>query len=193
MGKRRRARPVHRRDRGRPKGEGSRLQIRPAEPIRAPRPRPSRPAPATPPVEAREGIGKLPIVVLLLVVAGAVAFALARHRREADPHLVRARKLVAAYEDGRAPDARDYEHPVYAQALAELERVDPGSVSAAEATSLAGTLRAGAEAQSARALASREAVAARQARAQDRDDRTLEMQRRNRVLADAAFAHCPTE
>jgi hypothetical protein len=60
----------------------------------------------------------------------ATAQAVWTHSSGPDPNLDRARRLVAAYERSRDEAARNYDHPVYREALATLDRVDPESPSA---------------------------------------------------------------
>ena len=95
---------------------------------------------AAAPEPGRRGRGWLALVGLLGAV-GALAFVLSRGEEAPDPHYVRARDSVAAYELGKETDGRDYDHPVYQEALQELALVSPGSVSAAPAERLAGEIR----------------------------------------------------
>ena len=72
--------------------------------------------------------------VLFLLALGANA--LWSKIQAPDPHFLTARKLLLDYEFGKPKKARNYEHPTYHQALAELVLVNPRSMSAEPAQTL---------------------------------------------------------
>lgn len=118
----------------------------------------------------RPKLSPLPFVgALVLVVAGS-AFALFSPRNDQDPHLVRAKELVARHEHVLPPEAIDYDHAVYAEALAELGLVDRGSRWAADADDMVADLRGKIAAQQARVRARNAEMQARQEKQQQRDE-----------------------
>ncbi len=80
-------------------------------------------------------------IAIPLAVVASLAYGLRAGIDRPDPHFVKARTMIEDYELVRSPEARDYGHPVYGHALAELDQVSPRSVSAEAATLMAEDLR----------------------------------------------------
>jgi hypothetical protein len=94
------------------------------------------------PAEAPGGGSRwlIPTVVIVLAVCAAM-LAFSSREEAPDPNYVRARDSVAAYELGRELADRNYNEPVYREALEALARVSPDSVSAEPAAHLARAIR----------------------------------------------------
>ncbi len=80
-------------------------------------------------------------ILIPLVVVASLGYGLHTGIDRPDPHFVKAQAMIEDYELVRSPEARDYGHPVYEHALAELDQVAPRSVSAEAATLMAEGLR----------------------------------------------------
>jgi hypothetical protein len=83
--------------------------------------------------------------VVLGLVAGVVlaGYAAMAWARQPDPHFLMANKLVHDYEIGRAVASRNYNNPIYKQAIGELDLVDPDSISAEPAAELRNEIEQG--------------------------------------------------
>jgi len=125
----------------------------------------------------RERLSPFPLVAgIMLVVVGA-AFAVFSQRNAPDPHLVRAKEVVARYEQGKPPEAIDYDSPSYAEALGELALVERDSKWAQEADDLAAEIRRKIAEQQARVRARNAEMQASQERQQQRDEEFFRVQR----------------
>lgn len=90
-----------------------------------------------------ESRSRVLFLVGLVAVAGTVAAAVVLNADKDDPHYVKARNSVQAYEQGKPVERRNYTNPLYQSALDDLARVDPESISADPAKALADTIRLG--------------------------------------------------
>jgi hypothetical protein len=125
----------------------------------------------------RERLSPTPLVAGIVLVVVGTAFAVFSERNTPDPHLVRAREVVARYEQGKPTEAIDYESRAYADALGELALVERNSKSAPEADELAAEIRRKIAEQQARVRARNAEMQARQERQQQRDEEFFRVQR----------------
>jgi len=145
----------------------------------------------TPRVERRARPGLL--LAVLLLGGGAVSWAVISRPAAADPHYVKARKLVTDHERGREPATLDYEAVPYEEALAELTQVPAASVSAEPAERLAGDIRAKQAAQRERLRVRRQDMETRQEMRRQRDEAFFEAQRRARLNPKTSYPECEHE
>lgn len=115
-------------------------------------------------------LNPLPIVTGILVIVVGSAFALFFQRDTTDPHFAQAKVVLERYELGKPEEARDYGHPAYAEALAELALVDRASKSARPAEELAADIRRRALEQEARVRARAVEMKSHQELQQRRDE-----------------------
>jgi hypothetical protein len=81
-------------------------------------------------------IRKLALLTVTILVALAVVQVLRSRSSRPDPHFVAAKQMIDGYERGRNRAERNYRHSVYTDALSELKRVNPHSISAEPAAAL---------------------------------------------------------
>lgn len=81
-----------------------------------------------------------PLAIALLALLVAIA-SIVGYVKRPDEHLVRAQKMIEAYEDGLMPSERDYSLPVYTNALRELAAVRPASISHEDAQQMTSRIR----------------------------------------------------
>ena len=83
---------------------------------------------------------RLLFIVALFAMLGLFTFAASKRHHAPDPHYLEARRVLTAYELGKPEASRNYRHPVYQQALLELDLVESASISAKPAELLASEL-----------------------------------------------------
>jgi hypothetical protein len=121
--------------------------IAPAPPVRS---RPAKPE-KRPEIKLSERaeesrfVGPVPLAIALIGLAVTLGFAHRIISKTDDSNFVRARESVNQYELGRPESERNYDSPVYADALADLGKVDPASISAEPARRLTEDINARAE------------------------------------------------
>jgi hypothetical protein len=91
--------------------------------------------------EEQRFVGPIPLAIGFIALAGVLSMALRAHSRAEDANFVSARDGVAQYELGRSENERNYDDPIYEDALASLARVEPGSNSAGAAQTLSDDIK----------------------------------------------------
>ncbi len=132
-------------------------------------------------------------LVGVLLAACAVAFALSFGEEGPDPDYVRARDRVEAYERGRELIERDFDNPVYEDALTLLAKVSPSSISAEAAAQLATDIRRRIDEFHARVQAEQNRMAEEARKRRKRQKVFFAAQRRERLLPRAEFPECEHE
>jgi len=112
---------------------------RPGRPTR-PEQRPKKPRIKLAPDTTNYGTARIKFIAALLAAIGLFSFAASQRNAAPDDHYLEARRMLTSYELGKPQEARNYRHPVYQQTLMELDLVDPESISAPAAGSLASEL-----------------------------------------------------
>ncbi len=164
------------------------MQVQPAPALREKRARPPQIMlrPAEVPRSSRLAVG----LSLALAVAGGLGAWMTLGPSAADPHYLTARRLVDTYERGRTPEGRNYNHPVYAQALAELEQVDPSSGSADDAATLAGLIRDGMSAFAKRMQQREAQFAAQREKKREADERVFQAREHALLNPVTSYPEC---
>ena len=114
------------------------------DPQPLPHPRDTRP-PLVPIVRLQTAPAKThrrwqPLAIALIALLVAIT-SIVGYVKRPDEHLVRAQKMIEAYEDGLMPSERDYSLPVYTNALRELAAVRPASISHDDAQEMTSRIR----------------------------------------------------
>ena len=114
------------------------------DPQPLPHPRDTRP-PLVPIVRLQTAPAKThrrwqPLAIALIALLVAIT-SIVGYVKRPDEHLVRAQKMIEAYEDGLMPSERDYSLPVYTNALRELAAVRPASISHDDAQQMTSRIR----------------------------------------------------
>jgi hypothetical protein len=152
--------------------------------------KPARPAAAAPATTSARS-SRAPFTAGALLVLLGAAFAVVGGRGGPDPHLVRAREIVARYERGKTEEARDYAAAPYHAALAELDLVPRSSRSAREAQAFAADLRGRMDRQAARAREQSVRIEKRQEAQQRRDEEFFRAERMQSLVPPPP--ECATE
>ena len=129
----------------------------------------------------------------VLLAACAVAFALSFGEEGPDPNYVRARDSVEAYERGRELIDRDFDNPVYQDALKLLAMVRATSISAEAAAQLATDIRRRIDEFHARVQAEQDRIAGEARKRRERQKAFFAAQRRERLLPRVEFPECEHE
>jgi hypothetical protein len=81
-------------------------------------------------------VGPIPMAIGLVALAAIVGFAIRASGKADDPNFLRAKESLSLYEAGRPEIERNYDSEIYANALADLGRVAPDSISVGPAAEL---------------------------------------------------------
>jgi hypothetical protein len=166
--------------------------IMPAPQVRT---RPARPAKrpeiklSERPVESR-WVGPLPLAIGLIALAVILGFAHRIISRTEDPHYVQAVGDLRQYETGRTAIELNYDAPVYANALSDLAKVDPGSISVEKAAALADDIKAKTELFHRRIAAQAEEQQAIQQANIDREKEYLDAYQRDLLSIKKDYPEC---
>jgi hypothetical protein len=123
-------------------------------------------------------MGPKPALLGFVFLCVTVVHSLFGHTEPPDPHLLKARRLIDRYEEGRPEAARDYESETYARAMELLEQVSGSATEDSEARSLMMEIRGKIASQKARVRSRNRDLAARQEARQRRDLAFIEGTRR---------------
>lgn len=166
-------------------------RMRTAPPLRKPGPRKPRVIVRAEDRRETSGWGVLLTAVAIVAVL-ASAWVLLREPSP-DSHFLAARRMIDNYERGQAEDQLNYTHPVYGEALGELAQVDPESVSAEEAATLAAFIQGRIAAMNEK-LKEREArYAAQREHRRETDRRIFLAQERVRMNPVVTYPECELE
>jgi len=81
-------------------------------------------------------VGALPLGIGLIALAATLGFAHLVRSRTDDPNYLKAKDSLFQYESGLSEIEKNYDSPIYGEALALLAKVDSGSISAEKAEAL---------------------------------------------------------
>ncbi len=165
---------------------------RPPRPGSAVRPQGQRGYSARPGGESGGPGLKLAVAGTLLAMA-ALGYSFWAREPEQDPNFVRARDAVATYELGKDEDARNYDDPVYPEALTTLARVAPDSISAQPAEQLAVRIRQSVDLFHQRLKAGRDDMAERERKVKMRFEADMMANTRARLTPDNGSPECKDE
>lgn len=118
------------------------------------------------------------IVAVIFAVVAAVCY-LTFNAHHPDPDYLRAVKLVSDFELAKSPDAINYLDTIYTEALGDLERVDPTSISAGLASALTVDIRRKQNAFVDRMRANQARIDAERALTTARDETLFQAQKMN--------------
>jgi len=169
----------------------------------------SRPVAAAPPVRTRPArpekrpeiklsaakvesrfIGPLPLAIGVIALAATLGFAHRVSSKTEDPNYVQATENLKQYELGRTELERNYDSPIYAEALDDLAKVDPGSLSADKAALLATDIKSRTDLFHRRIAARTEAERAVQDASIDRDREYLRAYQRDLLTQKKVYPEC---
>jgi len=166
--------------------------VAPAPPLRSRPPRPEkRPEiKVSPAKEESRFIGALPLAIGLIALAATLGFAHRVISKTEDPNYVQATETLNQYELGRTELERNYDSPIYAEALGALAKVDPDSISAEKATLLAVDIKSKTDLFHRRIAARAEAEKAIQDSGADRDREFLDAYQRDLLTIKKDYPEC---
>ena len=170
----------------------------PGAPARVRPERPARPAkrPDIKLTAAREEsrfVGPLPLAIGVIGLLATLGFAFRFGGKVEDPSYLRARSNLNVYELGRPEAEKDYDSSLYADALIDLAKVEPDSISAGPAAALVADIKFKTD-EFHRRVRAREATdeAARQARV-TRQDEFMDAHERALVMPIKSSPECEKE
>ncbi len=157
-------------------------------------PAPARPAVMAPPGRGSSaGSGRLWLSLIALVgVVAAAAFLVPTTARE-DAHFAAAKAILSQYEQSRPKLERNYNNPIYGEALAHLDQVGKKSPSWNDAQSLAANLRGKIEEFLRRSTQSSQETAARSKELDARNKAFFDAQHRAALQPVPTYAECEHE
>jgi len=167
-------------------------------PARARLARPARPAkrPDIKLTAARQEsrfVGPLPLAIGVIGLLATLGFAFRFGGKVEDPSYLRARSNLNVYELGRPEAEKNYDSSLYADALTDLAKVEPDSISAGPAAALVADIKFKTD-EFHRRVRAREATdeAARQARV-TRQDEFMDAHERALVMPIKSSPECEKE
>ena len=168
---------------------------RPVVPAPAVRTRPARPEkrPEIKLSAAKEEsrfIGPLPLAIGVIALAATLGFAHRVSSKIEDPNYVQAKESLGQYELGRTETEKNYDSPIYADALDALAKVDPGSISTDKAAALVADIKFKTDAFHRRINARTEAEKAFQDASIDRNREYLAAYQRDLLTKKKDYPEC---
>jgi len=141
-------------------------------------------APAPTKRRRKKGGGAGPLLLGTLLFVVSILHAWVGRKDEPDQHLLKARRMLERYENGRPEAQRDYESEAYVKVLDQLARVPQRSPQAIEAEDLAESIRRKIDAQRAAVRARERELATRQSATQRRDQAFFDGVRQEPLAAE---------